>query len=86
MEEYRRSGQIEEQFVIVKVTVSLNGVEFRDFTSFNFYHKSGLNSNNISIEAFNPLATVSIYNNSKGANNIYDEKAKIKAMFSLAER
>lgn len=73
MEEYMRSGQGDEQYVIVKVTISLNGVEFRDFTSFNFYHKSGLNSNNISIEAFNPLASVSIYNNSRGANNIYDE-------------
>ena len=76
MEEYRRSGQIEEQYVIVKVTVSLNDVEFRDFTSFNFNHKSGLNSNSVTIEAFNPLATVSIYNNSKGANNIYDEKSE----------
>lgn len=76
MEEYRRSGQDEEQYVIVKVTISLNGVEFRDFTSFNFNHKSGLNSNSVTIEAFNPLATVSIYNNSKGANNIYDEKSE----------
>ena len=76
MEEYRRSGQVEEQYMIVKVTVSLNGVEFRDFTSFNFNHKSGLNSNSVTIEAFNPLATVSIYNNSKGANNIYDEKSE----------
>ncbi len=76
MEEYMRSGQGDEQYVIVKVKVSLNGVEFRDFTSFNFYHKSGLNSNNISIEAFNPLASVSIYNNSRGANNIYDEASE----------
>lgn len=74
MEEYARSGQNDdEQFVIIKVTVSLNGVEFRDYTTFSFNHKSGLSSQAISLEAFNPLTSVSIYNNSRGANNIYDE-------------
>ena len=77
MEEYDRSMQGDvEQYVIVKVTVSLNDVEFRDYTSFSFSHRSGLSSRTIMLEAFTPLSSASVYNDSRGANNIYDEASE----------
>lgn len=77
MEEYDRSMQGDaEQYVIVKVTVGLNDVEFRDYTSFSFSHRSGLSSRTIMLEAFTPLSSASVYNDSRGANNIYDEASE----------
>ena len=77
MEEYDRSMQADaEQYVVVKVTVGLNDVEFRDYTSFSFSHRSGLSSRTITLEAFTPLSSASVYNDSRGANNIYDEASE----------
>lgn len=76
MEQFSHSAEIGNQYVIVRVTVSLNDVEFNDSTSFHFTHKSGLNSKNVTLEAFCPLTSTAILNNSKGSNNVYEEETE----------
>ena len=76
MEQFSHSAEIGNQYVIVRVTVGLNDVEFNDSTSFHFTHKSGLNSKNVALEAFCPLTSTAILNNSKGSNNIYEESTE----------
>ena len=76
MEQFSHSAEIGNQYVIVRVTVSLNDVEFNDSTSFHFTHKSGLNSKNVTLEAFCPLTSTAILNNSKGSNSVYEESTE----------
>ena len=73
MDEYARSADDEEQFVIVRVTVTPNGTNFRDRTTFRFYHKSGLTSDTVTLETFVPLAIASVQDNNQASNNIFGE-------------
>lgn len=67
-----------ENFVVANFSVSLNGANFSDKTSFWFEHITGKKSQVYELQAFVPMQSVSIQNGDKSSADVFKEESSVQ--------
>ena len=65
---------VNNSYVDVKITVSLNRSNFAEDFSFSISHKTGLKSGEIKVSAFAPIESAKVTCEDKGSTNIYGQE------------